>query len=224
MVPLMRDPSGARRARFEALYAAHGCGVLAYALRRTSQPADAADVLAEAFLVAWRLDTRAQRRRRPTSEWTPIRGAHPALPDTTPRRQQVPFLIRTDNLRAMATSATTRRNRSRVASPVGQTTDEAAARRASRSPEYRAQQASLAGCREIAWLLIKFRMDKGLSQQQLANLVGTSNSQISRIESGRHRTNLDTLTRIAHALGLRLVLGFETASTTGEPKRELVAF
>ena len=81
-----------------------------------------------------------------------------------------------------------------------------------------------AGCREIAWLLIKFRMDKGLSQQDLADLVGTSHSQISRIESGRHRTNLDTLTRIAHALDLRLVLGFEAASPSGKPKRELVAF
>jgi ribosome-binding protein aMBF1 (putative translation factor) len=120
-------------------------------------------------------------------------------------------------------SPTTRGKRSRAASPVGQTADEAAARRAGQSPEYRAQQASLAGCREIAWLLIKFRMDKGLSQQQLADLVGTSNSQISRIESGRHRTNLDTLMRVAHALGLRLVVGFETPSATGDPKRELVA-
>ena len=82
----------------------------------------------------------------------------------------------------------------------------------------------LAGCREIAWLLIKFRMEKGLSQQELADLVGTSHSQISRIESGRHRTNLDTLTRIAHALDLRLVLGFEASSPSGKPKRDLVAF
>jgi transcriptional regulator with XRE-family HTH domain len=36
-----------------------------------------------------------------------------------------------------------------------------------------------------------------LSQQELADIVQTSNTQISRIESGRHRTNLDTLTRIA---------------------------
>ena len=124
----------------------------------------------------------------------------------------------------MATAATTRGKRSRGVSPVGQTADQAAARRARRSPEYRAQQAALAGCREIAWLLIKFRMDKGLSQQELADLVGTSHSQISRIESGRHRANLDTLTRIAHALGLRLVLGFEAASPSGKPKRELVTF
>ena len=119
---------------------------------------------------------------------------------------------------------TPRKSRSSEVSPVGESADQAAARRARQSPEYRAQQAALAGCREIAWLLIKFRMDKGLSQQELADLVGTSNSQISRIESGRHRTNLDTLTRIAHALDLRLVLGFEAASPSGRPKRELVAF
>jgi len=50
----MRDESPPGRTRFEALYAAEGRRVLAYALRRTSQPADAADVLAEVFLVAWR--------------------------------------------------------------------------------------------------------------------------------------------------------------------------
>jgi ribosome-binding protein aMBF1 (putative translation factor) len=124
----------------------------------------------------------------------------------------------------MATTAAARGKRARATSPVGQTANQAAARRARQSPEYRAQQAALAGCREIAWLLIKFRMDKGLSQQELADLVGTSHSQVSRIESGRHRTNLDTLTRIAHALDLRLVLGFEAASPSGKPKRKLVAF
>ena len=50
----MGDDSTAGRARFEALYAAEGRRVLAYALRRTDQAADAADVLAEVFLVAWR--------------------------------------------------------------------------------------------------------------------------------------------------------------------------
>jgi transcriptional regulator with XRE-family HTH domain len=88
----------------------------------------------------------------------------------------------------------------------------------------RAQRAEREGFREIAWLLIRYRMDKGLSQQQLADLVGTSHSQISRIESGRHRTNLDSLTRIAHALDLRMVLGFESTTPSGRAKRELVTF
>ncbi len=112
----------------------------------------------------------------------------------------------------------------RATTPVGRTADAASAQRAKRSPEYRAQQADRQSLREIAWLLIKYRMDKGLSQRELAELVGTSYSQISRIESGRHRTNLDTLSRIAHALDLRMVLGFESTGSNGRPKRDLVTF
>ena len=41
-------------ARFRKLYADHGREILAYALRRVDDPEDAADVLAETFLVAWR--------------------------------------------------------------------------------------------------------------------------------------------------------------------------
>ncbi len=43
-----------RRERFEALYAAHRAHVLRYVLRRTDGAADAADVVAETFLVVWR--------------------------------------------------------------------------------------------------------------------------------------------------------------------------
>ncbi|SEE86619.1 RNA polymerase sigma factor [Jiangella alba] len=43
-----------RRQRFEALYTAHSSTVLAYALRRVEVAADAADVIAETFVVAWR--------------------------------------------------------------------------------------------------------------------------------------------------------------------------
>lgn len=50
--------------------------------------------------------------------------------------------------------------------------------------------------------------------------AGTSYSQISRIESGRHRTSLGTLARIAHALDLRLPIGFEQNLTV---ERQLVA-
>jgi RNA polymerase sigma-70 factor (ECF subfamily) len=43
-----------RQHRFEELYAAHRISVLGYALRRTDNTDDAADVLAETFLTAWR--------------------------------------------------------------------------------------------------------------------------------------------------------------------------
>ncbi len=47
----LADPS---TARFRALYDANFQAVLGYALRRVDQPADAADVVSETFLVAWR--------------------------------------------------------------------------------------------------------------------------------------------------------------------------
>lgn len=46
----MADPTR----RFEALYTSHSADLLAYAARRTSSGADAADVVADTFLVAWR--------------------------------------------------------------------------------------------------------------------------------------------------------------------------
>src|SRR3954453_21065692 len=49
----MTDPPDAEQ-RFRALYDGNFTAVLGYALRRVDQPADAADVVAETFLVAWR--------------------------------------------------------------------------------------------------------------------------------------------------------------------------
>ena len=44
----------AREARFERLVADAGTDLLAYAARRVKSPEDAADVVAETFLIAWR--------------------------------------------------------------------------------------------------------------------------------------------------------------------------
>ncbi len=109
-------------------------------------------------------------------------------------------------------------------SPVGSTAADASRRRADRSAEYRKQREERAALREIAWLLIRYRMDAGLSQQELAEPVGTSHSQISRIESGRHRPNLETLQRIAAALDRGLVIGFEGVDDRGRTIRDLVTF
>ncbi|HEU5417045.1 MAG TPA: RNA polymerase sigma factor [Streptosporangiaceae bacterium] len=43
-----------RQRRFEAAYTAHHGPILGYLLRRTDNPDDAADALAEVFLIAWR--------------------------------------------------------------------------------------------------------------------------------------------------------------------------
>jgi DNA-directed RNA polymerase specialized sigma24 family protein len=43
-----------RRRRFEQMYEANYGPVLGYVVRRTGRPDDAADVIAETFLTAWR--------------------------------------------------------------------------------------------------------------------------------------------------------------------------
>ena len=43
-----------RRRRFEEIYAANHAAIMGYVLRRTDNPDDAADVIAETFLTAWR--------------------------------------------------------------------------------------------------------------------------------------------------------------------------
>lgn len=74
---------------------------------------------------------------------------------------------------------------------------------------------------ELARLVIKHRSALGMSQEELAKRMGTSHSAVSRIESGRHKTSVETLRRLAHALGVRLVLGFESGPRD-RPVRELL--
>jgi ribosome-binding protein aMBF1 (putative translation factor) len=106
-------------------------------------------------------------------------------------------------------------------SPVGTPASEARRRRG-RSPEYRAAQAHLAPYEAIARFVIQRRAELGLTQEQLAERMGTSHSAISRIESGQHRTSVTTLQRLADALDVRFVMGFETGSAE-DPIRELVS-
>ena len=109
-----------------------------------------------------------------------------------------------------------------MANPVGESVAKSRARRARASAEYRAEQERIAQFEEIARLVVKHRAELGISQAELARRVGTSHSAISRIESGRHRTSVETLQRLAHALGLRLVLGFESGPRD-RPKREVIS-
>jgi ribosome-binding protein aMBF1 (putative translation factor) len=105
--------------------------------------------------------------------------------------------------------------------PVGRTAIAASQRRGRQSPAYRAAQARLAPYEELARIVIRYRTDRGLTQEQLANRMGTSHSAISRIESGQHRTSVQTLQRLAEALDLRFVVGFE-AGPADKPIRDLI--
>lgn len=69
----------------------------------------------------------------------------------------------------------------------------------------------------IARQVIRLRMDHGLSQQALADRVGSTKSAISRLESGQHAPTVATLQKIARAFGGRLVVNFETGTPPPRP-------
>jgi ribosome-binding protein aMBF1 (putative translation factor) len=99
---------------------------------------------------------------------------------------------------------------------------QASTHRRRRHPEYRDAQKRLAPYEGIARFVIMRRAGLGLTQEQLAARMRTSHSAISRIESGQHRTSVATLERLARALEVRFVIGFETGPVEA-PVRELVS-
>lgn len=107
-------------------------------------------------------------------------------------------------------------------SPIGSSPQHGQRRRARESAAYRVEQRRLAQFEELARLVIKHRAARGISQKELAHRVGTSHSAISRLESGRHKTSVETLQRVAEALGVRFVFGFESG-TREAPTREIVS-
>jgi len=73
---------------------------------------------------------------------------------------------------------------------------------------YQAERQSL----KLAMKIAELREEKGLSQQQLAHLMGTSQQAISRIESGEYEGfTLKTLEKIAEATGMRVNIEFVAA-------------
>ena len=56
----------------------------------------------------------------------------------------------------------------------------------------------------VARQLKTLRKDQGMTQEQLAELVGTKESNISRLESGRYNPSLDFLIKVANGLGRQI--------------------
>lgn len=53
-------------------------------------------------------------------------------------------------------------------------------------------------------MIIKKRIERGLSQKELARKIGTKQSAISRLESGTYNPSLSFLQKVGEALGVKL--------------------
>jgi len=63
---------------------------------------------------------------------------------------------------------------------------------------------------EFRELVYTLRTEAGLTQAQLAERMSTTQSAIARMEGGGVRPSLETLERLAVAVGQELVVGFGT--------------
>jgi len=57
---------------------------------------------------------------------------------------------------------------------------------------------------EIAYQMLQMRKQKKMSQAQLAKKIGTTQSNIARMEAGNQNFTIDILNRVAVALGKEL--------------------
>ena len=76
----------------------------------------------------------------------------------------------------------------------------------------------LAAALRIRWA----RRDSGLSQTELGKLASVSQQQIAKLESPDENPSLETLSKVAHALGLEVSVGLErpdTMPSVSAPKR-----
>lgn len=79
------------------------------------------------------------------------------------------------------------------------------------SEEYREAYEKLAPEFALAHAVIAARVAAGMTQEQLAQRMETTQSVIARLESGRTRPSTQTLERLAAATGTRLRITFEPA-------------
>ncbi len=69
-----------------------------------------------------------------------------------------------------------------------------------KDPEFRKEYEALEPEYKLASALIRLRLARGLTQEQLAKLLNTKQESIARLESGSSLPSLSTIRRVADAL------------------------
>ncbi len=87
-------------------------------------------------------------------------------------------------------------------------------KRWSKDPKFRKSYDALQEEFALARAVIEARKSAGLTQQQLARKMGTTQPVVARLEAGHTRPSLRTLERLAHATGSRLVITFQPGKKT----------
>ena len=84
-----------------------------------------------------------------------------------------------------------------------------------RDPEYRAAYEAAQRAFVLGEAVRKARLARGMTQADLAAATGTSQSAIARLELGGGNPRLETLARVADALGVELSVKFVKSKAGG---------
>jgi len=83
--------------------------------------------------------------------------------------------------------------------------------RAMQDREFARDYQNWKGSAELAQTILKTRKEKGLSQEELARRIGSTQPSLSRLENGKVRdVGMDLLRRIGSAMGMEPVVEFRS--------------
>jgi ribosome-binding protein aMBF1 (putative translation factor) len=102
-------------------------------------------------------------------------------------------------------------------SPIGQSVADWIAELEQRNPDFKKERERDRPRRELARLVMIRRVELDISQEELAERMGTSVAVISRLERGHQNFSVTTLQRLAKALDTKLVYTFEP-NDGGDPE------
>lgn len=74
------------------------------------------------------------------------------------------------------------------------------------NPEFRREWDRGAFAREVAIRIARYRAEESRTQAQLAEVIGTTQSVVARLESGEQPPSLQTLAKISAATGMEFHL------------------
>ena len=83
-----------------------------------------------------------------------------------------------------------------------------------KDPEFRAEWQALEPERQIVRAIVEGRQAKNLTQEQLAEVTGINQANISRLENGTANPSLRTLKRLAAGMGMILQVEFKPVTST----------
>jgi transcriptional regulator with XRE-family HTH domain len=73
-------------------------------------------------------------------------------------------------------------------------------------PEFRAEWDRTALARAVSLRLIVYRADRGISQTQLAEMIGIKQPAVARLEAGEKNPTWETLNRLSETLGIEFLV------------------